>query len=140
MDLLKRMRDGQAWETIKARRKEAEQERETDLLEPLDEEIQGEVKQKEAAEPDDEEVIADSNIMEDPAQAEVIITGTLELNIDTNTEFNIKVDQETEELVNSESVTHSLWPRLSGYFRWQGLIFTEFNETLLYKTYKTFKE
>ena len=78
--------------------------------------------------------------MEDPAQAEVIITGTLELNIDTNTEFNIKVDQETEELVNSESVTHSLWPRLSGYFRWQGLIFTEFNETLLYKTYKTFKE
>ena len=128
------MRDWQAWETIKAnlkmackgrvdRRKEAEQERETNLLEPFDEEILAEVNQKEAAEPDDEEVIADSKIMEDPAQAEVIITATLELNIDTNTEFNIKVDQETEDFVNSESVTHSLWSRLSGYFRRQGLNF-----------------
>lgn len=45
-------------------------------------------------------MIDDSDIMEDPAQAEVIITGTLELNIDTNTEFNINEDQETEDLVN----------------------------------------
>ena len=74
---------------------------------PFDEEILAEVNQKEAAEPDDEEVIDDSGFMEDPAQAEVIITGTLELNIDTNTQFNIKVDQETEDLVNSESVTHT---------------------------------
>ena len=128
------MRDWQAWETIKAnlkmackqrmdRRKEAEQEREANLFVPFDEEILAEVKQQEAAEPDDEEVIADSKIMEDPAQAEVIITATLELNIDTNTEFNIKVDQETEDFVNSESVTHSLWSRLSGYFRRQGLNF-----------------
>ena len=73
---------------------------------PFDEEILAEVNQKEAAEPDDEEVIDDSD-MEDPAQAEVIITGTSELNIDTNTQFNIKVDQETEDLVNSESVTHT---------------------------------
>ena len=128
------MRDRQVWETIKAnlkmackqrmdRRKEAEQEREANLFVPFDEEILAEVKQQEAAEPDDEEVIADSKIMEDPAQAEVIITATLELNIDTNTEFNIKVDQETEDFVNSESVTHSLWSRLSGYFRRQGLNF-----------------
>ena len=82
------------------RRKEAEQEREANLLKPLDEEILAEVNQKEAAEPDDEEVIDDSGIMEDPAQAEVIITGTLELNIDTNTEFNINEDQETEDYVN----------------------------------------
>ena len=74
---------------------------------PFDEEILAEVNQKEAAEPDDEEVIDDSDIMEDPAQTEVIITGTSELNIDTNTQFNIKVDQETEDLVNSESVTHT---------------------------------
>ena len=84
---------------------------------PFDEEILAEVNQKEAAEPDDEEVIDDSDIMEDPAQAEVIITGTSELNIDTNTQFNIKVDQETEDLVNSESVTHTFWSRLSGYIR-----------------------
>ena len=74
---------------------------------PFDEEILAEVNQKEAAEPDDEEVIDDSDIMEDPAQTEVIITGTSELNIDTNTQFSIKVDQETEDLVNSESVTHT---------------------------------
>ena len=67
---------------------------------PFDEEILAEVNQKEAAEPDDEEVIDDSDIMEDPAQAEVIITGTSELNIDTITQFNFKVDQETEDLVN----------------------------------------
>ena len=84
---------------------------------PFDEEILAEVNQKEAAEPDDEEVIDDSDIMEDPAQTEVIITGTSELNIDTNTQFSIKVDQETEDLVNSESVTHTFWSRLSGYSR-----------------------
>ena len=67
---------------------------------PFDEEILAEVNQKEAAEPDDEEVIDDSDIMEDPAQTEVIITGTSELNIDTNTEININEDQETEDHVN----------------------------------------
>ena len=93
IDLLKRMRDGQAWETIKAnfhmacketvdRRKEAEEEREADILEPFDEEILAEVKQQEAAKPNDEQAIDDSNIMEDPAEAEVIIPGISELNID----------------------------------------------------------
>ena len=55
--LLKRMRDGHAWETIKAnfhmacketvgRRKEAEEERGADLLQPFDEEILAEVKNR----------------------------------------------------------------------------------------------
>ena len=87
------MRDGQAWETIKAnfqmacketvdRRKETEEETEADLLEPFHEEILAEVKQQEAAKPNDEQAIDDYNIMEDPAEAEVIIPGTSELNID----------------------------------------------------------
>ena len=56
IDLLKRMRDGQAWETIKAnfkmacketvdRRTEEEEEREADLLEPFGEEILAEAKE-----------------------------------------------------------------------------------------------
>ena len=80
IDLLKRMRDGQAWETIKAnfhmacketvdRRKETEEETEADLLEPFHEEILAEVKQQEAAKPNDEQAIDDSNIKEDPAEA-----------------------------------------------------------------------
>ena len=53
------------------------------------------------------------DIMEDPMQAEIKIQGTPELNIDTNSELNIKVDQRTEDIVNSKSVTHSVWSRLS---------------------------
>ena len=84
-DLMKRMRDGQAWETIKAnfkmacretvdKRKEEEEEREAELLGLLDEEIlaEAEAKEQETAEPEDKEVIEDSNIMEDP---EVTNTG-----------------------------------------------------------------
>ena len=122
IDLLKRMRDGQAWETIKAnfkmacketvdRRKEEEEEREADLLEPFGEEILAEAKEQEAAEPEDEEAIEDSDIMGDP---EVINTNT---DTDTNTELNVEIDQETEDMANSESVSHSVWSRLSGYFR-----------------------
>ena len=59
MDLLKRLRDWQAWETTKAnlkmacketvdRRKEAEEKREADLLEPYDKEFLEEVKHQEA--------------------------------------------------------------------------------------------
>ena len=92
IELLKRMTDGQAWETIKAnfhmacketvgRRKEAEEERGADLLQPFDEEILAEVKQQEGANPNDEQAIDDSNIMGDPTEAKVIIPGT-ELNID----------------------------------------------------------
>ena len=62
------MRDGQAWETIKAyfhmagketvgRRKEAEDEREAILLEPFNEEILAEVQQQEAVKPNDEQAI-----------------------------------------------------------------------------------
>ena len=50
-------------------------------LNPINEEILAEVKQQEAAKPNDEQAIDDSNIMEDPAEAEVIIPGTSELNI-----------------------------------------------------------
>ena len=63
MDLPKRLRDWQAWETTKAnvkmaceetvdRRKEAEEKREADLLEPFDKEFLEEVKHHEAAEPE----------------------------------------------------------------------------------------
>ena len=50
--------------------------------------------------------------MEDP---EVINTNTDAT--DTNIELNIEIDQETEDLVNSKSISHSVWSRLSGYFR-----------------------
>ena len=45
---------------------------------------------------------------------EVINTNT---DTDTNTELNVEIDQETEDMANSESVSHSVWFRLSGYFR-----------------------
>ena len=59
MDLLKRLRDWQAWETTKANLKmacketvdswkEAEEKREADLLEPFDKEFIEEVKHQEA--------------------------------------------------------------------------------------------
>ena len=121
IDLLKRMRDGQAWETIKANfkmacKKDSEQEsgrgrRERSLLEPFGEEILAEAKEQEAAEPEDEEAIEDFDIMGDP---EVINTNT---DTDTNTELNVEIDQETGDMANSESVSHSVWSRLSGYFR-----------------------
>ena len=50
--------------------------------------------------------------MEDP---EVINTNTD--TTDTNIELNIEIDQETEDFVNSKSISHSVWSRLSGYFR-----------------------
>ena len=68
------------------------------------EEILAEVKQQKAAEPDVQEAIDDSGIMEEPAQAEVIFYGTS----DTNTELNIEEDQESEDIINSEPVTHSV--------------------------------
>ena len=60
----------------------------------------------------DQEVIEDSDIMEDPE-----VTNTNTDATDTNIELNIEIDQETEDLVNSESTSHSVWSRLSGYFR-----------------------
>ena len=57
--------------------------------------------------------------MEEPAQAEVILPGTS----DTYTELNVEVDQETEDIVNSESVTHSVWSRLQATSGAGALIF-----------------
>ena len=119
-DLMRRMKDGQAWETIKAnfkmacretvdKRKEEEEEREAEILEPFDEEILAEAEEQERNQDQDQEVIEDSDIVEDPE-----VTNT---DADTNVELNIEIDQETEDLVNSESTSHSVWSRLSGYFR-----------------------
>ena len=44
---------------------------------------------------------------------QVINTNT---DTDTNTELNVEIDQEMGDMANSESVSHSVWSRLSGYF------------------------
>ena len=77
--------------------------------EPFDEEILAEAEEQERNQDQDQEVIEDSDIVEDPE-----VTNT---DADTNVELNIEIDQETEDLVNSESTSHSVWSRLSGYFR-----------------------
>ena len=59
--------------------------------------------------------------MEDPevtnTNTDATDTNTITDATDTNIELNIEIDQETEDLVNSESTSHSVWSRLSGYFR-----------------------
>ena len=86
------MTDGQAWQTIKPNlkmacnktvdgSKETEEERERTIY--FGEEILAEVHQQKVAEPDIQEAIDYSGIMEEPAQAEVIFPGTS----DTNTEL-----------------------------------------------------